>query len=226
MSGRRRYERFSIGQPWLGRLRVLHDVTVLGVGDDRTVEVIGPVAGVPGEVIVLDAAGRRTSIAMVACVTDSRPVVVDGAVSHALRLLVLDETRRAEPGPGAVVRHDLATRCEVLAADDAVSVMVRESDIHVVNVSGSGCLIESAANFDEGTTATLALTVGTDELSDAVRVTRCRRIQGAGSRYLVGAEFLWTTAPRPGSVRRAAHGWSLGGSAGVEMTGSEPPLLM
>ena len=226
MSGRRRHDRFSVGQPWDGRLRVVRDVTVLSAGDDHTLELLGTLAGTPGEVVIVELAGRRTVLSLVACVTDSRPVVVEGGLCYAVRVLTLDETRRPEPGLATFGERRVASRSDVLEASDLVGVLIRESDVHVLNVSGSGCLVESLADIDEGTTATLTVQSGGEDFSDAVRVTRCERVQGAGSRYLVGTEFLWTSVPGPYSVRRAAHAWRQVLMPFGEMTSHEPRLVM
>src|SRR5204863_5007575 len=118
MSGRRRYDRFSMGQPWEGRLRVVRDVTVLDAADGQGVEFVSAVPGVPGEVMALELSGGRTVLTLVGCVTDSRPVVLEGTVQHAVRVLVVDETRHAEAG----ARHlaEPAPRAEVLEAADLV----------------------------------------------------------------------------------------------------------
>jgi hypothetical protein len=226
MSGRRRHERFSVGQPWEGRLRVVRDVTVLGVGDDHTLELLGTLAGTPGEVVVVELAGRGTVLTLIACVTDSRPVVVEGGLCYAVRVLALDETRRPEPGLGRFGDRTVASRLDVLEATDLVGVLIREWDVHVLNVSGSGCLVESQTEIDEGTTATLTVETGGEDFSDAVRVTRCERVQGAGSRYLVGTEFLWTSVPGPYSVRRAAYAWRQVLMPVGETTSIEPPMVM
>jgi len=192
-----------MGQPWEGRLRVVRDVTLLDVVDDRGVEFVSAVPGVPGEVVALELSGAQTVLALVGCVTDSRPIVLEGSVQHALRVLVVDETRQVEAGARYVAGP--ATRTEVLDAADLVGVFVREADVLVANVSASGCLLESAAAIEPGTTATLTLATGTEEYSDAVRVTRCDRIVGGGHRHLLGVEFVWTSAPVQGSLRRAAR---------------------
>ena len=44
-----------------------------------------------------------------------------------------------------------------------------------------------------------------DEVSDAIRVVRCQPIEGAGSLFHVGAEFLWTDSPKPTALRRFVH---------------------
>jgi hypothetical protein len=204
---------------------VLRDVTVLSAGDDHTFELLGSLPGTPGEIVVVELAGRRTVLTLVACVTGSRPVVVDGAVNYAVQVLALDETRRPEPIMVRAGQRGVASRGEVLEAADLLGVLIRESDVRVINVSASGCLVESDSELDEGSAATLTLRAGDEELSDAVRVTRCDRIQGTG-RYLLGLELLWTSLPGPFSVRRAAQSWRNELLPFGEVTTVEPRLVM
>jgi hypothetical protein len=209
-----------MGQPWEGRLRVLRDVTVLDTADERSVEFVSGVPGVPGEVVTLELSGARTLLSLVGCVTDSRPVVLEGVVQHAIRMLVVDEGRQSEAGARP------ATRADVLDAADLVGVFVRETDVLVVNASGSGCLLESATAIEPGTAATLSLSTGTEEYSDAVRVTRCDRIEGGGTRVLIGTEFLWMSAPSQGSLRRAARLLERTFLPGDAIQTLEPTVLM
>lgn len=203
MSGRRRHARFAVAQPWEGTLRILRDVTVVDDADARGLLVFSHAIGVPGEVVALELAGAGTVVTLVVCVVESRPVVVDGAVRHALRLTVLDQDRRAERGNGlADVAGSLS---DVLVADDLVGVIVREVPVRVLNVGGSGCLMESARAVEYGTTATLTMHMAGEDYADALRVSRCDRIEGTGTRWLIGAEFLWTSLPASGSLRRVAR---------------------
>jgi hypothetical protein len=226
MSKRRRHERFSLGRPWEGRLRVISEVTVFEARDAQGLDVVSNDPGVPGEVLSLELAGGGTVVSLVVCVTESRPTVSGGAVGHALRLLVLDESRRMEArGSGSEPRP--VTRAEVLASPDLIAALIRETDVYVVNTSGSGCLVEGTSPLEAGTMATLTLRTGDEDLSDPVRVTRCDRIEGAGSRYLLGVEFLWTTPPGPGCLRRAARdpGRILAKPV-ASIVGTQPPLVM
>jgi len=59
---------------------------------------------------------------------------------------------------------------------------------------------------EEGTVGELRLEVEGELLVDDVHVTRCVRIEGAGSSYLVGAEFVRTRSPSQRSIRRAVAG--------------------
>jgi hypothetical protein len=88
--------------------------------------------------------------------------------------------------------------------DDVMGVLARDVDVRLLNVSASGCLIESRRRIESGTTAALRLLVDGDEYVDDVIVSRCSEVQGAGARYHVGVEYLWTTAPGARSLRRMA----------------------
>jgi hypothetical protein len=89
----------------------------------------------------------------------------------------------------------------VLAADDAMGVLARETRARLVNVSTSGCLLESEAFLEPGTTGTLRVTVGRGAYSDAVRVVRAQPLRGARSAWQIGVEFLWTSRPGSWSLR-------------------------
>jgi hypothetical protein len=91
---------------------------------------------------------------------------------------------------------------DVLAADDCVGVITREVRVRLVNISSSGCLIESSTRLEPGTAGDLRIRVGSDIYGDDVRVARVQQVQGAGSTWHVGAEFLWTTQPGTRSLRR------------------------
>lgn len=85
-----------------------------------------------------------------------------------------------------------------------MGVLARDVDVRLLNVSASGCLIESRRRIEAGTTGALRLMVEGEEYCDDVIVARCSEVQGAGATYHVGAEFLWTTPPGVRSLRRMA----------------------
>ena len=91
---------------------------------------------------------------------------------------------------------------DVLAADDCVGVLTREVRVRLVNISASGCLIESSSRLELGTAGDLRIRVGGDRTPTDVRIARVQQVQGAGSTWHVGAEFLWTTQPGTRSLRR------------------------
>jgi hypothetical protein len=91
---------------------------------------------------------------------------------------------------------------EILKARDLTAVLGRDVPVRVVDISVSGCRLESPRRFDTGTTGALSVTVDDLKYSDDIRVMRCHSLDGASGLYDVGVEFLWTTAPREQSLRR------------------------
>jgi hypothetical protein len=88
------------------------------------------------------------------------------------------------------------------AGPELVGVLRRQITARVLNFSVSGCLLETSANVEVGTACELRVKLDDQVLVDDIKVTRCVEVPGAGSRYRVGAQFLWTTNPGPQSLRR------------------------
>ena len=85
---------------------------------------------------------------------------------------------------------------------DDSGVLTRDLRAFVINVSKSGCLIESPRRLAVGTIGSLRLQIGNQEYLDDVEVVRCQPIQGS-SKCHVGVRFLWTTARHGRSIRHA-----------------------
>ena len=81
MLGRRSHERFSVAPPVEGTLRVFQDVLIHRSHEGDLIA-FAREAGVVGELLALDEAGEGTIVRVV----ESRPVVMEGAVRHRLRL--------------------------------------------------------------------------------------------------------------------------------------------
>lgn len=102
MAGRRSHLRFGVSQPWEGALRILRDAVVQRTEAGELLAV-SHTPGVVGEVLSLDLLGGGATLEMKVLVLESRPVIVDGAVRHRLRLDVRaaprdeDEPRRQWP---------------------------------------------------------------------------------------------------------------------------------
>ena len=96
----------------------------------------------------------------------------------------------------------------LLQPDQRLSVLTREVEVRVLNCSASGCLVESTRQLAVGTIASLRLALGDEEFVEDVQVVRCQQIEGAGSLFHMGAEFLWTAVPGERSLRRAMHAGS------------------
>jgi pilus assembly protein Flp/PilA len=88
-------------------------------------------------------------------------------------------------------------------ANEVLGVLARSIPARLVEISRSGCLLESRHRVDAGTIGELRLTVGGELLRDDVRVTRCVLVEGSAANYLVGAEFVQTRRPGESSIRRA-----------------------
>ena len=94
-------------------------------------------------------------------------------------------------------------RSSVACEMEILGVLARQIPTRLLEISLSGCLLESALRIEEGTVGALRLEVEGHAYSDDVRATRCVAIEGSGSRYLVGVEFLRTGRSDDTSIRRA-----------------------
>jgi hypothetical protein len=90
----------------------------------------------------------------------------------------------------------------IRTAVDALGVIHRHVTVRLVNISGSGCLLESCAPLEPGTIGTLRMVIDGADFSDLVRVARCREIVGSGGLHHVGVQFLWEDTPGPRALRR------------------------
>jgi hypothetical protein len=86
---------------------------------------------------------------------------------------------------------------------EGMGVLTRQVGVRVINISASGCLIETSHRMNVGTVGALRVRFGTEEYSDDVQVVRCQTIAGAGSIYYVGMRFLLTTPRSARSLRHA-----------------------
>jgi hypothetical protein len=91
---------------------------------------------------------------------------------------------------------------DVLTAEDLVGVLTRDVRVRLVNLSVSGCLVETTTKLEEGSAGSLRVHINSDTYADDVRIVRVQQVHGSSSTWLVGAEFLWTTQPGLRSLRR------------------------
>lgn len=85
MAGRRSHPRFAVASPWNGEMRVLRDVAIHRTQDGEFLAV-SQAPAIAGERMTLHLMGGGASVGMRVQVLDSRPVVIDGAVRHRIRL--------------------------------------------------------------------------------------------------------------------------------------------
>lgn len=94
----------------------------------------------------------------------------------------------------------------ILRAPDVVAVLGRDVPVRLVDISNSGCLVQSEIRIEEGTTGTLRLTHRGVDYVDDVRIVRCQAPKGGDSWFRIGVQFLWTTHPHERSLRRVVAG--------------------
>ena len=89
MFGRRSHARFTVTPSVKGVLRVLKDVVVQATQGEDVIAIAGE-AGIIGEHLTMELIGRDENIGVLVRVTESRPVMIDGAVRHRLCLRRVD----------------------------------------------------------------------------------------------------------------------------------------
>ena len=95
---------------------------------------------------------------------------------------------------------------KILGAHDVMAVLGREVAVRLVDISGSGCLLQTETRLAEGTTGTLKLSYGGIDYADDVRIMRCQAPNAGDGWYRLGAQFLWTGNPGEHSLRRVVSG--------------------
>jgi hypothetical protein len=102
--------------------------------------------------------------------------------------------------------YNVTALADVLASDDLIGIVARDTSVRVANISVCGCLLESAHRFERGTTGLLEVVVGDEVFADAARVARVQAVFGATAAWHIGLEFLWTSHPGSRSLRRMVSG--------------------
>jgi PilZ domain len=103
----------------------------------------------------------------------------------------------------------------ILHADDVVAVLGRDVPVRLMDVSHSGCLLQSETRLLEGTTGSLSVSYGGAEYADDVRVMRCQAPVGGDSSFRIGAQFLWISRPGDRSLRRLVASLQPAGLSGI-----------
>ena len=88
-------------------------------------------------------------------------------------------------------RQQVQARCKT-------GVVVRRVAVRVVDLSATGCLLESSVRLNEGAVGTLHLTVDGRRYRETLRISRLASTAGRSGAYQAGAQFLTL-----GSSRRA-----------------------
>ena len=100
---------------------------------------------------------------------------------------------------GANARH----ASNAMDVPEPNGMLARNVPMRLIDIGRSGCLLESHQRVENGTLGELRLQVDDKTFVDDVRVSRCVLVEGSGSLYRVGAEFVQTRRPGEQSIRRA-----------------------
>jgi PilZ domain-containing protein len=88
---------------------------------------------------------------------------------------------------------------------EVLGVIVWDVPVRLVDVSRTGCLLESNRHMVVGTTGEFRIEFAGQAFSEELRITRCLRLEGSSTIYRLGAEFLRMRLPNVSSLRRAVH---------------------
>ena len=103
-------------------------------------------------------------------------------------------------------RDDVEALDAILQTADVVAVLGRSVPVQLIDVSNSGCLVQSTSGLLEGTIGSLRVSYGHEEYVDDVRVMRCQAPANGDGWFRIGAQFLWTSQPHARSLRRLVAG--------------------
>jgi PilZ domain len=110
----------------------------------------------------------------------------------------------------------------ILCADDVVAVLGRDVPVRLIDVSNSGCLLQSETRLLEGTTGTLRLSFAGVEYVDDVRIVRCQAPVAGDNWFRLGAQFLWTSHPDERSLRRLVASLQPAALSGIRFETDRP----
>ena len=96
-----------------------------------------------------------------------------------------------------------AAKANAIDGPDVIGLLARSVPTRLLDISRTGCLLESHQHLEDGMVGELRLHVDRQVFLDDVRVTRCVLVKGSGSVYRIGAEFLQTRRPGDRSIRLA-----------------------
>jgi hypothetical protein len=100
-------------------------------------------------------------------------------------------------------RKATSMKPNAIEGPEVSGMLAKSVPTRLIDISRTGCLLESRQRVEDGTVGELQLQVQREIFVDDVRVTRCVLVEGSGSIYRVGAEFVQTRRPGEHSIRRA-----------------------
>lgn len=196
---RRKFPRFMLRGPWTAQLHSCTEVTVDEVRAGQFY-VISTQPAKPAELLTLELSSGRTEVEV--RVVSSTPVFVDDIVFHCVRLEGRDQSAENMDAV-ALAEREIRRIC----ARPLLGSLAGIVPVVLLEMSRRGCLLESHAPLAEGSIGRLRVENAGGPFVDDIRITWSLRIEGAGSRYHAGAEFLPISRPaewpRHASLRTA-----------------------
>ena len=90
-------------------------------------------------------------------------------------------------------------------AKTMLGIHLTDTPLRALNVSRTGCLLESNRFIEAGTAGKLRLEIEGRIYSGEVRITRCQRMEGTATAFRLGVEFLRTRRASAVSLRRVVY---------------------
>ena len=193
MSGRRSEIRYRLSVPHDGELVITRDAAVESTTDTQ-ICVLSDVPEARGQELTLELAAGAASTGFHVRVAECSAIVVAGSVRYRLRFAV--NGRHGHSWPSVPRR---------LSSEELLGVMVVTVPSRLVDVSRTGCLLETERHIVTGTIGEIRIAVPGQVLSEELRVTWGNRVEGAGALCRVGTEFLRTRRLDGSCLRRAFH---------------------
>lgn len=100
-------------------------------------------------------------------------------------------------------------------AQKVLATLSMNAPLRALEISRTGCLLESRDPIEVGVAGRLRLAIAGRIFSEDARITRCQRIEGGGTGYRLGVEFLRTRRLSASSLRRVVYSMFHAAESGV-----------
>jgi len=171
-------------------------------GADEVV-IISQTSGVMDDKLTLAIMHNDDSASMTVRVMNSHPIFDEGCFRHRLNLKVigLSDPRGRSARVPAQAPEWLQS---VVSAGhgDLLGVIGREMTVSLLNISGSGCLLEGSRPFEIGSSGEVRVVSHHHTYRDDLRITRRHLVTAESPVCFAGAEFLWARQPDRQTLRR------------------------
>ncbi len=206
MSNRRRHPRFALTNPWLGTLCTHSDVIVEPRRQQDSADqvvIISQTSGEMDEKLTLTIMHNGDSASMTARVMNSHPIIDEGSFRHRVILKVIGLSDPSGPSARVPAQTPECLQSMVSAGHgDLLGVIGREITVSLLNISGSGCLLEGSRPFEIGSSGEVRVVSHHHTYRDDLRITRRHLVTAERSVCFAGAEFLWARQPDTQTLRR------------------------